>query len=83
MTDRLQQLVADTFGVAPESVTDDAGYGRLPGWDSINHVKLIFALEDAFAVSIPDEEIPDLTSMTAIRECLARHGVDSRVPSSP
>ncbi len=83
MTDRLQQLVADTFGVAPESVTEDAGYGRLAGWDSINHVKLIFALEDTFAVAIADEEIPDLTTIDAIRACLARHGVDSRATHGP
>lgn len=75
MSDRLRQLVGETLEVPPESVTDDAAYGTFKGWDSINHVRIIFAIEDAFGIALSDDEVMQLRSLAAIRACLAGRGV--------
>jgi acyl carrier protein len=36
----------------------------LPGWDSLRHVELIFELEEAFGVPVPQESIAALYSDT-------------------
>jgi acyl carrier protein len=36
----------------------------LPGWDSLRHVELIFELEEAFGIPVPQESIAALYSDT-------------------
>lgn len=44
-----------------------------PGWDSIKHIELIFALEDAFGVLFGEEELAGLDSSNAIIAAVERH----------
>ena len=36
-------------------------------WDSLRHMTLVLAIEDAFAITIPDEEAANITSWPLIR----------------
>ena len=60
-------LVATTLGISLEKVNDDLAYGAVPEWDSFSHVRLMLALEDAFSVTIDEEEMIELTTVRAIR----------------
>ncbi|MDA5192510.1 acyl carrier protein [Govanella unica] len=40
------------------------------GWDSLKHVELIFALEDAFEVSFDENDMTQMTSIDAIVACI-------------
>ena len=44
--------------------------GRVQGWDSLGHVKLVFELERRFDLEFDDEEVLDLLSVAAIMEAL-------------
>ena len=44
-----------------------------PGWDSIKHIELIFALEDAFGMLFGEEELAGLDSSYAIIAAVERH----------
>jgi acyl carrier protein len=49
------------------------------GWDSFGHVSVIMALEKAFGISIPNNEIMTLTTMKAIVDFSERfRGSDQR-----
>lgn len=39
---------------------------QLPQWDSLRHVELMFALEDAFGVQFSSEELTTIDSVPAI-----------------
>ncbi|MEM9379881.1 MAG: acyl carrier protein [Planctomycetota bacterium] len=39
-----------------------------PGWNSLVHMELVFMLEDEFDVRFEAEEIPELSSRSAIAE---------------
>lgn len=67
MSASLEEVIAQALRLPVESVTDAIGYQQIPQWDSANHVALIGALEDAYGIMIDDVDIPDLTSLTAIR----------------
>jgi citrate synthase len=75
--DLVRTLVASTLAIPVHSVTDTLAFNEIPQWDSLNHVNLMVALEQALAVEIDEEEMVTLTSVGAIREFVARRG-DSR-----
>jgi acyl carrier protein len=71
---RLQAVVADVLEIAPEEVREDFCYNSAPGWDSLNHISLMLALEDEFDLVIPDDQVIELTTLRAIREFMVREG---------
>ena len=60
MSDELVQRVLKTIATAkripPETVTFDSDFQQL-GIDSMDAVEILFALENEFDISIPDEEV--------------------------
>ncbi len=68
----LPKVVAEVFGVPIEGVTDDLSPDTLDDWDSLSHLRLVTALEEAFAIKFENSEIMDLTSVGAIREMIGR-----------
>lgn len=48
----------------------------IPLWDSIGHMNLIAALEEAFGVQFEIDDIIDLSSFEKGKEILSKFGVD-------
>ena len=66
------QLDADTR-------LEELAYGRAPAWDSVAHLQLIAALEEAFALDIDAADVLDTSSYTRLRALLRdRYGVALR-----
>ena len=61
----------DLFGIAPEDCTDALSMENVQGWDSVNHLTLVYALEESCSVQFSPEEISELTSVGRIKELLA------------
>jgi acyl carrier protein len=73
---RLRRIVADVFGLDPQSVTGATSVDNVQGWDSLQHLNLIIALEAEFRVSFTPEEIAELTSVEIIALTLKERGVE-------
>lgn len=71
---RLRDVFASVFGVDAAGLTKDASPSTVAGWDSVNHLHLVLALEAEFGVQFEPGEIAELTSFGRIRERLARDG---------
>jgi acyl carrier protein len=73
-----QQVVAileDVLQVElPESI-EDLTQDVLEEWDSFNHLRLVYELEDTFEFTLDDEDIPEMTSLQRVKAMLQRHGV--------
>ena len=50
----LQDLIQTKFGIDPATLDENASM-REKGFDSLALVEFLFAVEDHFAISIPDE----------------------------
>jgi len=61
-------VVATALRCRRETLTPESGMYRTHGWDSFGHVNVIVALEDAYGLSIPNDEILSLNTMKAIVE---------------
>ena len=55
LTQRVLRIIAETQRKDPSQVTIDSSFEEL-GIDSMDGVNIVFALENEFNISIPDEE---------------------------
>ena len=66
----LKQVMATVLGVPPGAIGPDASQDNIPGWDSLKHMNLVLALEQAFGVEVPDEDAAEITSYALIKVVL-------------
>jgi acyl carrier protein len=72
MEDKIKQIFRELFKVKPEDFNDCLDVNTVAGWDSMNHLNLVIALEESFGVSLTTEEVIQMTSVKAIVEILNR-----------
>ena len=66
---------AESLEVTPEAVPA-LKYGESDQWDSVGHMSLIAALEDAFDIMVDMDDIIDLSSFEKGKEILAKYDVE-------
>jgi acyl carrier protein len=69
LTARILKVIADSQKLPPEKVTIDSTFDEL-GIDSLDGVNILFALENEFNISIPDEGVQSLRTMRQMVEAL-------------
>jgi acyl carrier protein len=72
MKDRVLTLMSNVFAVPLESLNEDSSFDTIEQWDSLQHMNLIFALEEEFGLTMDDEVVADLTSVKSILEVLEK-----------
>lgn len=60
--EKVKNVMAAILEVDPASIADDASMDNIETWDSLRQMNLVLALEEAFGVSIPDEDAANATS---------------------
>lgn len=74
-----QQKYLNAFVTALEVKPEDAPalvYGESQQWDSVGHMTLIAALEDAFDIMVDMDDIIDLSSFEKGKEILRKYDVE-------
>ena len=51
-------------------------YRSIPSWDSIGHMDLMSALEEAFGISMDTADVLDFSTYEKGMEILAKYGVE-------
>ena len=66
-----------TFEIGEEQL-DNLKYQDIEAWDSVGHMTLVAALEDAFDIMLDTDDIIDLSSYEKGKEILSKvdYGVD-------
>ena len=70
---RLTEVFRSTFGdddivLRPEMTADD-----VPAWDSVSHIQLIFAVEEAFGITLSMKDLEGLADVGALVATVRRH----------
>lgn len=69
LTDVFRATFADeSLELAPETTADD-----IPAWDSIAHIRLIFAVEEEFGIKLSTQDLESLDDVGALQAAIARH----------
>ena len=64
--EQLQEVMASALNVSAGMITAASDQGNLAAWDSVGHVQLMVALEDAFGIELQIEDFAKLDSVRAI-----------------
>jgi acyl carrier protein len=71
INDKIKEVMAGVFSIDESEITEDSSQDNVEGWDSLKHLDLIVSLEDEFGVSIPLEEVGNMTNFKYIRLVLS------------
>ena len=72
---KYNNVFVDTFEVDPKDL-ETLRFKECELWDSVGHMMLVAALEDAFEVMLEPEDMMSIDSYTKGKEVLARYGVE-------
>ena len=64
---KFRSVVIDTLRIPPQKYQQNLRLGDVPEWDSIAHMDLVAALEEAFDVRVAADEIVELASLDDLR----------------
>ncbi len=67
LTQRVLSVIAATQRISPETVTIDKSFQDL-GIDSMDGINILFALENEFDITIPDEQAKQIRSIREMVE---------------
>ncbi len=73
--EKYTKVFEETFNITKEQ-TKGLEYQAISEWDSVGHMSLIAALEDAFDIMMDTDDIIDFSSFEKGKEILAKYDVD-------
>jgi acyl carrier protein len=76
-TEKLREAFAQSLGLPLSAIADDLTYNTIPEWDSVGHMALIAAIEQAFDILLETEDVIDMSSFAKARTILEKHGVQA------
>ncbi len=68
--DRVRVIVADLFALQEEEVVLGSSPDTIEMWDSIQHLNLVLAIEQAFRIQLSPEDIERMTDVGMIVELI-------------
>ncbi len=72
--EKYTEVFMTTFGIASDQ-TSGLVYQGIEGWDSVGHMALVAAIEDAFDITMDTDDIIDLSSFEHGKEILSKYGI--------
>ena len=75
MNDRVRHILGVALEMPEQQINESLSAEDTSNWDSIRHLNLVMALEEAFGVSFSSDELGQLTSYRAIADALAQRGI--------
>jgi acyl carrier protein len=70
LTEKLTQVFRDVFDDETLSLRDEMVAADVEGWDSLNHVRLVVAVESAFRVKFSTREVVGWKTVGDLRKSL-------------
>ncbi len=73
--EKYDQVFMESFSVTSDKLNEELVYQSVQQWDSIGHMGMIAALEEAFDIMLDTDDIIDFGSFTKGIEILAKYDV--------
>ena len=72
---RIKDIMASLFKVPAVNITPETSVDNVEDWDSLNHMKLVMALEEAYSIEFTEQEVTELLSLELVLMTLRSKGV--------
>lgn len=70
--DQVKEIISDILDIDESQISNDFSPESCDSWDSMNNLRMITALEEAFQVNFSMEEINSMTNMEAISAMVSK-----------
>lgn len=74
--EKYDEAFIETFEIEKTDLNDKLEYQSINQWDSVGHMALMAALEDAFDIMLEMDDIVEFGSYVTGRETLKKYGVE-------
>ena len=71
LTQRIKDILAREWGIAAETIPDDAALGTFEKWDSLGHIAVALALSQELGFDLDADAVQSLRSVPRIVEFVA------------
>ena len=72
MNQRVKQVIADVLGLDVDAIADDLSRDNADSWDSLNHLRIVTALEQEFSITLSMDEIQEARSVGRLIDLVTR-----------
>ena len=74
--EKYDKVFMECFSVSADLLNENFTYQCVPAWDSVGHMGMVAALEDAFGIMMETEDIIEFGSYTIGKEKLKKYGIE-------
>ena len=74
--EQLQEIIASTLEVPTSAISENSSMEEVEEWDSLGHVHIMVALEQAFDLYMDVDDFAKLDSVPAILQYLESESID-------
>lgn len=67
IVERIKDVMSAVFEIDVDSINEESSQDNIENWESIKTLDLIVALEEEFGVTIPLEEVGNMTNFKYIK----------------
>ena len=68
--DEVRRIASDIFGISASLVTRESSPDSIDRWDSVQHLNLVLAIEEAFGLQLTPDEMEQMHSIGGIAELI-------------
>lgn len=68
--ERVRRIVADIFNLPFEQILPASSPDTIAGWDSLQHLNIVLAVEQEFALQFTPEEIEQMLTVELIADLI-------------
>ena len=74
--EKYNKAFIEGLDISADTNVDGLKFNEIEEWDSIGHLSLMSALEDAFDISLETDDIVDFSSYEKGKEILKKYNID-------
>ena len=73
--EKLKNIFLTSLGITEKEFNNDLKYHSIPQWDSISHMSLVSAIDDAFGTMMDVDDVTSLNTFSKAKEILIKYGI--------
>ena len=77
MLEKLIEIVEEQLNVEGKEMTEKTNFKEDLGVDSLDLFELVMALEEAYGIEIPSDDLENITTVGAVMDYLKEKGVEA------
>jgi len=70
---RVKNIMSTVFELPLNQITNDSTMYSIPKWDSLNHMRLVIALEEEFNIKFDQEEMETFITFKIVSATIASY----------